>query len=92
METRGLVSCVKVGDDFGLTRIVFAAKAGGINNRSEPFILWWSGLVTPDPPNANLRATFDRWLAILRDAMTNNAYVTITHTKGSPVVISLQMG
>jgi hypothetical protein len=78
---------VKIGEAFGFTTLVFPADLGGVNNQTEPFVLWFDpGLQT----DANLRAAHDRWVALLRDAMTNNFHVTITHDMN--VVVAVQSG
>ena len=89
-DTRGLVSCVLVGDDYGFTTIVVPTNLGGINNQNEHFMLWFGGVSTPDEPN--LRATHDRWQALLRDAMANGFHVTIAHEQSSSVALSVHLG
>jgi hypothetical protein len=91
-ETSGLVSCLLVGDGFGFTTVVFPINKGGINNHSEHFILWWSGVTTPWDPDASLRAKQDQWVSLLQEAMAYNVSVTITHAKNSAAVASVQVG
>jgi hypothetical protein len=91
-ETKGLVSCLLVGEAFGFTTVVFPAAHGGINNENEHFILWWRGVTTPLEPDVNERAKHDQWVSLLQEAMAYNFTVVVTHAKNSAAVDSVQLG
>jgi len=86
-ETTGTVRCVRVGDDFGFTTI-----AEQPSNTPELFILWWSGVTTPAEPPVHQRIIQSDWVALLRQALSSNAGVTITHENNSAIVFNVQLG
>jgi len=84
-EMIGTVDCIRVGDDFGFTTIV-----DNTGDR-EIFILWWSGLATPLEPRTHVRIVQSDWIAMLRQAMSDQSRVTITHGTNSSVVLNVQL-
>jgi hypothetical protein len=91
-ETVGLVACVKVGDGFAFTTLVFQAPVAGVLHDREHFSLWWNGVTTPWKPDASMLAKHDQWVSLLQDAMAYNFSVTITHADDSLIVSSVQVG
>ncbi len=83
----GTVGCIQVADDFGFTTI----DEQGTTNR-ETFILWWSGVSTPQDPPVHVRIIQSDWVAFLREAMVSNIPVTIIHGHNSAIVQNVQMG
>jgi len=86
-ETTGVVRCIRVGDDFGFTTI-----AEQPSNTRETFILWWGGVSTPADPPVHVRIVQSDWVALLRQALSDNTDVTITHTDNSAIVLNVQLG
>jgi len=86
-ELTGTVRCVRVGDDLAFTTV----NEQGTTNR-ELFILWWSGVSTPQDPPVHVRIIQSDWIALLREALASNISVTITHETNSAIVLNVQMG
>jgi len=86
-ETTGVVRCVRVGDDFGFTTIQEQPS-----NTRETFILWWGGVSTPADPPVHVRIVQSDWVALLRQSLSDNTGVTITHDTNSAIVLNVQLG
>jgi hypothetical protein len=86
-ELTGTVRCIQVGDDFAFTTV----NEQGTTTR-ETFILWWSGVSTPQDPPVYIRIIQSDWIALLREALAGNVPVTVFHGTNSAVVLNVQFG
>jgi hypothetical protein len=89
-ETVGRVSCMRVGDDYGVISLINNAT-----RQSEVFVLWWFptiGIGIPPELTSYTRVMHSMWISLLREARTNNLNVTIVHPDLSPVVLAVQLG
>jgi hypothetical protein len=79
----GPVTCFLIGDDF-----CFMQMTNPSTSKPEAFILW----TFPNQFSSVDRIRLSMWVAMLRDAISNNIVVTVTHGDNSALVTDLQFG
>lgn len=86
----GTVRCISVSDIAAFTTINQSGSSA-----TETLILWFapgSGGGTPPDLTSFTRILHSMWLAMLRDAITNNVEVTVIHPDNSGAISSIRLG
>jgi hypothetical protein len=79
----GPVTCFVIGDDF-----CFMQMTNPSTSKPEFFVVW----TFPNQFSSVDRIRLSMWVAMLRDAISNQIAVTVTHNDNSAAVIDLQFG
>lgn len=80
-NTVGVVSCLRVGDDFAFVTI--NETAGG----SETLIVWFA----PRNTTAYQRVLQNTWLSLLKESLTSGATVRVAHPDDGAFILSVQL-